>query len=139
MKTFFFILVLFCTNVANAREMLVYTPPSDDFRDRIIVGYIQKNYPDIPAPLTFARTDLNGDGVPEYLATSAKNPSKHVILGLRRRQVTEMGKMTAQKLEISDKKTYGVRDLLVYNQPRNDFFFELWVWRGNMYGLKPAS
>lgn len=140
MKTTFFILILvltLSTTPALARETLRFKPPGDDYRDQIVIAHLEKTAPTPATPYEFARVDLNGDGIPEYIARQAQadgiKVTPHQILSLRRRQITDWGTLPARKLEISDKKHYGFRDILVYNNPRNDFYHDVWEWDGTAY------
>lgn len=138
----FLLILLMLPLTAHAGEPLFFKSPSDDFRDGVIAGFVAATYPDTPAPYAFARTDLNGDGVPEYIvkpAGLAKGLSPHHILSLRRRQVTDMGLIRAGKMEISDKKSYGVRDVVVYTKPANDFYRETWGWNGQTFAPLPTE
>ncbi len=137
----FIVIVVGFPLAAFSRERLIFHPPASDFRDALITAYITQSYPDTPSPYVFARVDLNADGVPEYIARSTKTrekkPTPYHILSLRRRTVSDWGMITAQKLEISDKKTYGHRHVIVYNDTQNDFYREIWTWNKRIYVKNP--
>jgi hypothetical protein len=144
MKNLFFIfLALTLSWPAGARETLRFKAPADDYRDRIVSAYLVQNAPQTRTPFKFARIDLNGDGVPEYIArpagTDARTLTPHHVLSLRRRQITDWGTIPATKMEISDKKHYGFRDILVYNNTRNDFYHDVWEWNGTAFAKSAPS
>jgi hypothetical protein len=129
--------VVLISSSGFAREALIFRAPTEDHRDQVIAEYVSTHYPQTLKPYLFARADLNDDGIPEYIVRaqnhSRKAVSPHHILSVRRRQVTDWGVISAQKLEISDKKQGVFRQILVYNQLRNDFYHEIWLYTDGRY------
>jgi hypothetical protein len=77
-----------------------------------------------------AKIDLNDDLIDEYVIRSC-NGSKfcnYSIIAFKDFKAIKIGDFKAHKIVVSREKTYGVRDLIVYNQQYNDFAFETAVW-----------
>ncbi len=75
-----------------------------------------------------AKIDLNNDLIDEYIIKSSNdqtcapnNLCRHVIVAYRKDTPLIIGEFNAHKILILNEKTYGIRDLIVYNNAYNDF------------------
>lgn len=79
-----------------------------------------------------ARIDLNGDDRPEYVlqdkACNADILCEYQVLAFSKDTVLRLARFQARKVVISDEKTHGVRNLIVYNHPVDDFKATPFVW-----------
>lgn len=92
-----------------------------------------------------AVSDLNEDGTEEYVVTETDCTSntkfcRSFILSNAEANSVVLGRVDAKNLVLSNTYTDGVRDLLVYNNPKNDYdYTELqWNARESSYVLKGA-
>jgi hypothetical protein len=114
---------------ARADEPLTFRSAGSDFHQKLLADYLLQTQ-GAEGPFLTAQGDLNGDGITEHFLKSEKtSPVADVyLLGVKHREVTLLGKIPARKIEITDKKQWGVRRLVVYNDPGNDFRSQIWVW-----------
>jgi hypothetical protein len=84
-------------------------------------NYLVENY-------KIAPIDLNDDFINEYVVT-LDNPQKcnknnlcaHYIIAFSNHEPVNIGQFDAHKILISNKKSYGIHDIIVYNDTYNDF------------------
>ena len=80
-----------------------------------------------------AKNDLNDDGIDEtiVITNTCETSSEicHIYL-LANLDVSPalLGYINAKNIAISNQSTYGVRDLLVYNNAKNDYDYEIMRW-----------
>ena len=137
-----FLLVLLVTAApARASENLIFKPAESHYKSRIVAAFVETLDPNEKGPFLVAKTDLNGDDVPEYFVKSTKSSDlkNHWIIALKRRTPTFLTKIPAKKIVVSDKKTYGIRKLIVYNRPENDFRKEIFVWNPIPFRFEPEK
>lgn len=136
-----FFLLLFGPSSAYADQQLVFKPADNHYKSRIVAAFVQKTNAAERGPFLVAKLDLNADGVPEYFVKSALQAKQqnHWLIALKRRTPTFLTKIPATKIIISDKKIYGIRKLIVYNQPGNDFHREIFSWNPFHFRFEPEK
>lgn len=79
--------------------------------------------------------DLNGDDVPEYIVRLTDTyfmcnnmGCHHGVVAVDENGVTRLGYFQYAELDVSTEKTAGVKDLLVYDNPLNDFAPTVYKW-----------
>lgn len=79
---------------------------------------------------TVAAIDLNDDFIDEFIVkdTSQKKMAIHYIVAYENRKPILIGEFQAQKLLISTKKDYGIKQLILYNNSYNDFSTQTARW-----------
>lgn len=81
-----------------------------------------------------ARVDLNGDARPEFIMKDGGQsctPDKgcpYTVHARKNGEWIKIGAFEGFNILISDKTTYGIRDILVYTLPYNDFKSERYAW-----------
>lgn len=78
-----------------------------------------------------AKIDLNDDFIDEYILKkqTGKEILKHyTIIALENRKPIIIGKFDAHKLLVDTKKRYGIKHLIIYNNPHNDFQSKTAIW-----------
>ncbi len=75
-----------------------------------------------------AAIDLNNDFIDEYIVTpnspqfcDKNRLCPYHIIAFAKDDALLIGRFDAHKILISDKKTYGIRNIIVYNDTYNDF------------------
>lgn len=85
----------------------------------------------------FAKIDLNADGAPEYIAKekSCAGFCDYKVLAQQGRggqggaaTIVMLGEFHAKDILIGNGYTHGIRNLLVFNNPQNDFRPDLYIW-----------
>lgn len=88
-----------------------------------------------------ARIDLNGDGYQEYVFRYAKEADGYAFYVFGKANTfVPLGEYSGKKLMVSDDEHHGVRNLLVFNDPYNDFKFQTFAWDASKaaYALEGA-
>jgi len=77
-----------------------------------------------------AKTDLNDDLIDEYVLQDCGDSEfcEFAIVAFKNFNPIQIGEFKAHKIVVSHEKTYGVRNLIVYNQQYNDYAFETALW-----------
>ncbi len=129
---FFFSLIPF--SFAMAIESLRFQAPVS-YKEKQAITLVKKLHTTPRITYHIATTDLNNDAIDEYIIKPAsardcqKKPlCQHSIIALQDHAPLLIGQFDAHKILISDKKTYGVRHIIVYNQPHNDFKTATAIW-----------
>ncbi|MCB9982129.1 MAG: hypothetical protein H6861_00425 [Rhodospirillales bacterium] len=82
--------------------------------------------------LDIAEADLNGDGLNEFIVRTKDcaqtERCNHIILGETDDTVLDLGKIEALRIMLGNDYEHGVRNLLVFDNPENDFAFTLYRW-----------
>lgn len=130
---FFILLILAPTNV-NANDKLRFQAP-DNYKQNQIIDFVKTLAETDATALHLAPVDLNNDMIDEYVVKpiSERNCSQaplcaNYVIAFKARVPILLGKFDAHKILVSNKKTYGVHDLIVYNVRRNDFKFNTANW-----------
>ncbi|MEM6780280.1 MAG: hypothetical protein AAF569_00290 [Pseudomonadota bacterium] len=129
-----FLACLLCSASAYSAERLSFKDkaPSSDILNAVSVS---DNYDD----WITSTIDLNNDGLPEKIIKSDrqscndKNGCQYIVMAQKGRNWIELGDIKAFNILVSDDRTYGIRDLLVYATPNNDFDFERHAWNPRTY------
>lgn len=85
------------------------------------------------AVLGFSAKDLNDDGINEYIITEncsygTPKPCDTWVVANNNGNLSILAQFTAKNIALSNKYTNGIRDLLVYNDPGNDFRYTIFRW-----------
>lgn len=84
------------------------------------------------AAYDIARTDLNGDGLDEFIARAEgcapEDLCEYLILGETGETMLNLGEIKALRIMLGHDYTAGVRNLLVFDNAANDFDYQLYVW-----------
>ena len=131
---FFSFLVIFnaiilVNNVVSASEPLFYEDIS--LQDIVLIEDVLEAHQS--SSFKIAHADLNEDGLDEHIL-SEKNCSlnnhfcEHIILSESQGKAVILGKVKARNIVLDNSFTNGVRDLLVYNNPKNDYDTSRYGW-----------
>lgn len=141
-----FLLAILCllipTKSAHSFERLRFQPV-DSYKEKTVLAFI-KTHNKIPdESYLLATTDLNDDFIDEYILRpqfEGSCPNKplcpYQIVAFQDHEPILIGQFDAHKILISDKKTYGIRHLIVYNGPHNDFKHETAIWNPFAFRFK---
>jgi len=147
MKLFLtFILLALSSGQSQARESLTYSSGLAERKDRQIYAFVQEQeiYPDVTS-IELAKIDLNADGLAEYIARPARTACAqsqfclYTLVVFKDRTPLLLNKIEAKNLMISTKKTYGIRDLIVYTNPQNDFQARIYSWNPFSFRFDPEN
>lgn len=79
-----------------------------------------------------AAVDLNDDGSSEFILRpsncSAHSLCSYDILAETDKRILQLGTVKAKKLLLGQDYTHGIRNLLAFNTPDNDFAYDLYSW-----------
>ncbi len=79
-----------------------------------------------------APADLNGDGLKEFILKNkdckAQTLCEYKVLAYSHSETLTLAEFKAQQIALSDHYTSGVRDILVYNNPLNDYAHTIYAW-----------
>ena len=79
-----------------------------------------------------APTDLNGDGLYEFILRSKDCQQalqcRFIVFGETDEGVLLLGEMTGHNVLLGNDSSYGVRNLLIYSNAVNDYDYELLRW-----------
>lgn len=130
---------------ALAAQPLYFRDKARGLRERELLDYfalIKRYNPDLPYRI--AATDLNDDGVNEWIFMQKNNPACEsnadcpiAIGGLSGGKIILLGEMRGGKISVSSEKLYGVGKLLVYNEKSNDFAYQAYVWSPTERTFRP--
>ena len=127
---FISILAIFSPTLSYANEALVFNT------DRLLKSSaltLERFLGDNFDQYDIAHIDLNGDGADEYITKNKDCSSKegfcsYNIFGLNNSSVYKLGTLEAHTLMISDQRSYGIRQLIAYQNPINDFDYSIYRW-----------
>lgn len=127
-------ILFFLPVTAMATEALRFRN-ADSYKEKQIIQFIEKTNKTSGIPYLIAPIDLNNDAIDEYIIKPAstkycvrKPLCSHQITAFRNRFPLLIGEFDAHKMVISNKKAYGIRHIIVYNVPHNDFKSETATW-----------
>jgi hypothetical protein len=122
-----FFLILACPFTAQANEQLRFQAP-DSYKENKVIEYVSSINKKLSSPLLLAKIDLNADALDEYIirakditACPQNKLCPYVIIALQDHKPIQIGQFDAHKILISNKKNYGIRQIIVYNDAYNDF------------------
>lgn len=78
-----------------------------------------------------AVSDLNEDGMKELILRANCNPEKSclfIVLAYKDNVLIELAKIQAYTLTLGSAYSVGVRNIIAYNRPDNDYRPSLYVW-----------
>lgn len=82
--------------------------------------------------IDIAKIDLNGDGLHEFITRESacirNQKCQFYILAENEAGITPLGSFTGYRLLPGNEFRNGVRNLVVYNNPLNDFDYTLYTW-----------
>lgn len=114
---------------AYAAEPLNYDLPLTSQEAKKLEQYLKKP---LAGNFKISKVDLNDDGLYEYVVQSnqcsRQNFCETSILTDTDASFIELGKTKAKSVALSNKYTNGVRNLLVYNNDKNDYDYSVFVW-----------
>ncbi len=135
MFRYLFLILLFpiLFSAAQASENLSFDTPLNSGEAQRLQKHFQKNGGKIPDKIDVARADLNEDGIDEFLVKIACFPEEKLcdyrILAETGEEITELGAMKAVKIGLGSGYSEGVRNLLAYRNPANDFDHNVYIWK----------
>lgn len=116
-----FTVLAFAPSTANTAESLAFTDKNlieNKDLEKVLSSY---EY------LQFAPVDLNNDSISEYiLITDTLNEFE--IIAIKDDLPVSLGTIDALKLMVSHDQTHGVRSLLVFSDPKNDYDYDVYKW-----------
>lgn len=116
-------------------------PPSysgaQNFKENQIIKFVEElsNISSIQRVLSLV--DLNDDGIYEYIVKPL-NCNKnmmcpHHVVAFKSREPILLLYIEAFRITPSDKRTYGISDLIIHNQMHNDFLSKNFGWNPFSY------
>ena len=128
------ILSLLSPTTALALENLRFKQ-AQSYKQVQMIDFIINHTENSEIPYVLAEIDLNGDSIDEYIIkpeSGANCPAfplcPYYVTAFQKHDPIIIGKFNAHKMLISDKKTYGIRQIIVYNTPHNDFTSKTSSW-----------
>lgn len=119
---------------AYAQQQLRYMK-AETYKQKQVVQFVRAETPESNAEYVLSPVDLNDDAIDEYIVRPKSNkncPKKplcpHKIVAFQDYKPIYIGSVDAHKILISDKKTYGIRHIIVYNQAHNDYAHTTMLW-----------
>lgn len=110
-------------SLGEAAEILRFKNP-ESLRENKAIELISE----LSDQYKIAKIDLNDDLIDEYIIKPSNDQicgqnklCRHIIVAYRQDTPLTIGEFNAHKILILNEKTYGIRDLIVYNDAYNDF------------------
>lgn len=117
-----------CEN-SYAAEPLNYDLPLTSQEAKKMESYLKKP---LAGNFRVSKVDLNDDGLYEYIVVDneclRQNFCPTSVLSDAEQSFIELGNIKAKNIALSNKYTNGVRNLLVYNNDKNDYDYSVFVW-----------
>lgn len=119
---FFIVLFVFLSTAAFAQQSLIFKEPETRREKQAILLNENSNL--------IAKADLNNDLIDEYVTQfcTGQKLCDYKIIAFKEFQPIVIGAFKAHKIVVDDEKTYGIRNLIVYNQGYNDFAHQTAIW-----------
>lgn len=81
----------------------------------------------------FAPTDLNSDGIDEYIlkskqCTEIENICKYLIIAEKKENILLLLQNNVKDIMLAGTSSHGVKDILVFQNTKNDFNFDIYMW-----------
>lgn len=138
------ILLLFASlcasNNASAFSSLRFAPAAS-YKEKGVINFVKEHNDAPDVEYLLAPIDLNNDAIDEYVIKpkSMKDcPTRplcsYQIIAHQNHMPILIGQFDAHKMRIGDKKTYGIRQVILYNEPHNDFKTATALW--NPYSFR---
>jgi hypothetical protein len=129
---------------AAGAKPLVFSSSHYDLRTRQIASFLKDSGSLLPGTrIETAPIDLNGDGVNEVIFRQTNGTCEYdsdcpyIITGISNRQPAIIATFHGRKIGISGEKSYGIHNILVYNQKRNDFQYITYSWNPFTSSFQP--
>lgn len=107
----------------SAQESLRFNE-AKDFKEQQIIKKFSHD-------ALITKIDLNDDFIDEYILEKQTNNPKfkhYTVIALENRKPIKIGEFDAYKLLVDTKKRYGIKNLIIYNNPHNDFQSKTVIW-----------
>ena len=106
---------------------------SDRYKTEIISSFAYESMAlDNQESLAITPMDLNDDTISEYLVTikNCKHNTfcPHMLVALPHHEPLLLLLIKSKYVRLSLNKTYGIRDLEIYDNPKNDYHYTRYVW-----------
>ncbi|MEZ5813808.1 MAG: hypothetical protein R3E13_03675 [Alphaproteobacteria bacterium] len=131
-NTFLFLALLGASASAHAAESLHFnaTIPRSSFEK--IKFYASNALGEDIQNFDIGKTDLNNDGLDEFI-TRSKNCEKTLkcrfyIFAETNDSILSLGTFEGKNLLLGNEFRHGIRNLLIFNNPSNDFDYHLYTW-----------
>lgn len=125
--TLLLIIILAFPTKVSANDSLRFQVPVS-YKEKQVVQFVLSKQDNFPSPLWIAKIDLNNDAIDEYVIRAQNTDNcasgklcRHVIIAFQDHKPINIGQFDAHKILISNKKSYGIRQIIVYNDAYNDF------------------
>lgn len=129
-----FLLIFVTFSNAYAQQGLKFGPATT-YKQKQIIEFVTAQAPESNQKYALAAVDLNDDAIDEYIVrpeSAQLCPKKplcpYQIIAFQDHKPISIGAFDAHKILILDKKTYGIRHIIVYNQSHNDYAHETAIW-----------
>ncbi len=130
-------------NVASAVEGLNYSDEISTSLKPRINEFLWQSYETDLSLYSIANSDLNNDGVNEYILKRKKcnvqdGLCTHLILAETKDSIVLLSNIRARNLMVGATSTYKINDLLAFKFEINDYNFDIYIWSPTqkMYILK---
>ena len=138
-----FLSVVFVTLNAFAAERIYFDRPLSQSSLYKIQNFDFSKIKLNPDTENVAKTDLNGDGLSEFIVRdercTADKLCLHAILAESGKSLHVIGLFEARTILIGEESSAGVRNLLVFKTENNDFDYVIWSWDPLSSAYKEAS
>ncbi|MCC6598172.1 MAG: hypothetical protein IT559_05240 [Alphaproteobacteria bacterium] len=130
----FFVFLCAHMRTAEAAERLIYPENISPHASQSLAAYTSKDSALQHRDLRIAQADLNRDGIGEYILHSkdcdtSKLKCLYYILAQTPRGIISLGTIPGKELLLGDGFSYGVRDIIAFENKLNDYEQTLYVWR----------
>lgn len=140
-------MVMFMAAPVLAADRLTFRDQPRDAREDNVMTFLENSKVIFhELPFRIAAVDLNGDGVDEWIIRQDKQSNceinascEYAVVGLKQGQPSLLGRFLARNVGIDSYKTYGIRNILVYNKKNNDFDYSTYVWTPEKYYFLPRQ
>lgn len=106
-------------------------------------AFLQESYQVDSSLFDIAAADLNQDGVDEYIlkrisCVHAGSVCSHMVLADQNNEMLLLSNIRARHLMVGATSSFGVKDLLAFENEINDYDFDIYMWSPaqKMYILK---
>lgn len=142
-KRFGFILLLFTfialcgmefSGAAHATEPLFFKENKSPTLNLRLIHFLSVSAPDAyKNGYLIAEISLNADTIPEYILKNADCSDKiascyYIILAEKNGELKILSEIKGRKLEVSTTKNNGIRDILSFNNNKNDYDYSRYIW-----------
>lgn len=121
--------------MAQSYEALRFRP-AENYKQKQIIQFIKNKTQTADISEKISKIDLNNDLIDEYIVKQGCAPARlcqYFITAFENHTPILIGRFDAHKILISDKKDYGIRQIIVYNQPHNDFTHATAIWNPHKF------